>query len=100
MFMASCSTGFRYSLTFSSCALLVIEFVVTLSRLPAGYDLCHSLNLSPSLHGLQTPTLFATNGSENYLGTFLFLCVSQQRLIGEIYPAPFFPLVEISLIMN
>ncbi|XP_072146646.1 uncharacterized protein [Setaria viridis] len=36
--------------------------------LPAGYDLCHSLNLSPSLHGLQTPTLFATNGSENYLG--------------------------------
>ncbi|CAL4930424.1 unnamed protein product [Urochloa decumbens] len=36
--------------------------------LPAEYDLCHSLNLSPSLHGLQTPTLFAMNGSENYLG--------------------------------
>ncbi|KAF8718717.1 hypothetical protein HU200_025018 [Digitaria exilis] len=36
--------------------------------LPAEYDLCHSLNLSPSLNGLQTPTLFAMNGSENYLG--------------------------------
>lgn len=36
--------------------------------LPAEYDLCHSLNLAPSLHGLQTPTLFSMNGSEDYLG--------------------------------
>ncbi|RLN17858.1 hypothetical protein C2845_PM02G29940 [Panicum miliaceum] len=48
--------------------------------LPAEYDLYHSLNLSPSLHGLQMPTLFATSGSGSYLGTFLAfsppVCVS------------------------
>jgi hypothetical protein len=79
----------RYSLTFSSCAAQqVTEFVVAPSRLPAEYDLCHSLNLSPSLHGLQTQTLFASNGSENYLGTcsFPISFKVQQRLRQETDP--------------
>ncbi|KAL6645800.1 hypothetical protein ACP70R_017408 [Stipagrostis hirtigluma subsp. patula] len=32
------------------------------------YDLCHALNLSPSLQSLQTPTLLSMHGSESYLG--------------------------------
>ncbi|XP_062208860.1 transcription factor bHLH111-like [Phragmites australis] len=37
--------------------------------LAAEYDLCHTLNLSPSLQSLQTPTIFAMHGSEGcYLG--------------------------------
>ena len=73
----------KWAFDISSCLFQETEFVVAPSRLPAEYDLCHSLNLSPSLHGLQTPTLFAMNGSENYLGTFLFPCVFHQRLIWE-----------------
>ncbi|KAL6907469.1 hypothetical protein ACP4OV_002508 [Aristida adscensionis] len=36
--------------------------------LAAEYDLCHALNLSPSLQSLQTPTLLSMHGSESYLG--------------------------------
>jgi len=78
-------------LDISSCLFQETEFVVAPGRLPAEYDLCHSLNLAPSLHGLQTPTLFSMNGSEDYLGTFLFPCVFDQRLTWK-KPHSFHPL--------
>ncbi|XP_062213483.1 uncharacterized protein LOC133914382 [Phragmites australis] len=36
--------------------------------LAAEYDLCHTLNLSPSLQSLQIPTLLSMHGRQSYLG--------------------------------
>ncbi|KAK3147633.1 hypothetical protein QOZ80_3BG0284870 [Eleusine coracana subsp. coracana] len=36
--------------------------------LPADYDLCHTLDLSQSLHSFQTPMLFPMHGSHSYFG--------------------------------